>query len=160
MAENDDARLTAEVLAALRRDTYLRPLQMQVAVDNGTVTLTGSVDSQINRRAAEDAARRVVGIRDVRNYLTLMGGESSSRSDGDIVREIREQMAQDPTIDDPAHFHVRSEFGPVCGVGTAESEEERESVIAAVRRVPGVESVDDRMELRVPMVPEEQPGSS
>lgn len=151
MAERDDARLTAEVLAALERDTFLDPLTMQVFVDNGIVTLTGSIDSEINRQAAEDAARRVVGVRDVVNELTLMATESSARADEDIANEVREQMAADPTIN-LERFHVRSRFGRVFITGTAESLEEKESLVAAVRRVPGVEDIEDRTELVVPAI--------
>ncbi|MDI7276776.1 MAG: BON domain-containing protein, partial [Anaerolineae bacterium] len=93
MAERDDARLTAEVLAALRRNTFLEPLAMQVVADNGVVTLTGSVDSELNRQAAEREVRLIEGVREVRNMLTVMGARSSSRSDEDIVREVREAMA-------------------------------------------------------------------
>ncbi len=156
MAESDDIRLTAEVLAELRRDTFLRPLDLRVSAANGVVTLTGSVDSEITRRSAEDAVRRVVGVTDVQNLLTLMGTESSSRSDDDIVREVLEQMQSDPTIDDLQRYHIRSHFGQVFVSGMAESMEEHESVIAAIRRVPGVESVDDRIEEQVPLITEER----
>lgn len=158
MAEQDDARLTAEVLASLRRNAFLRPLEMQVDVDGGIVTLTGSVDSDTVRTAAETEARMIVGVVDVRNHLTVMGVGSSSRSDDDLVREVREQWLRDPTLQNPDRFHVRSRFGQVFVSGTAESEEERESVLAGVRRVAGVEAIDDRLELRVPMVPEMEPG--
>lgn len=151
MAERDDERLAAEVLAELRRNTFLEPLSMQVIVDNGVVTLTGSVDTELNRQAAEDTARRIVGVRDVINQLTLIGKESYARRDAEIQREVLEQMAADPTIE-VDRFHVRVRFGQVIISGTAESLEERESVIAAAQRVPGVEGIDDRIQVRVPII--------
>ena len=156
MAERDDAQLTAEVLATLKRDTFLKPLAIEVIADNGVVTLVGSVDSELDRQTIVDLTRRVPGVRDVVNRLTLSGPESSSRPDDDIQREVLASMASDPTIQ-PERFHVRVHFGRVIISGTAESLEEQESVIAAAKRVPGVEAVDDRIEVRVPVI-DEQPG--
>lgn len=158
MAERDNAQLTAEVLAELRRDTFLEPLAIQVIADNGIVTLTGSIDSELNRQAIEDAARRVAGVRDVRNYLTLMGAESSSRSDDDVRAEVIEQLQRDPTIE-AERFRVRVRFGRVFLTGTAESLEERESVVAAAQRVPGVEAIDDRTDVHVPVI-DQEPGQA
>ncbi len=150
--QDDDRRLETEVRAELKRNTFLEPWSIQVYADNGVVTLVGSVDSELTRKAAEDMARLVVGVKDVNNELTLMSAESSARRDEDLVREVKEQIAADNTIEDPERFHVRARFGQVFISGMAESEEERESVIQAALRVPGVEAVDDRMEVRVPVI--------
>lgn len=149
---DDDMRLENEVRAEIKRNTFLEPLGIQVSADKGVVTLTGSVDSELTRQSAESMARLIVGVEDVNNQLTLMGPESSTRSDEALVREIKEQIAADNTLEDPERFHVRARFGQVFISGTAESEEEHESVIMAAQRVPGVEAIDDRMEVKVPVI--------
>lgn len=149
---DDDRRLENEVRAELKRNTFLEPWSIQVSADNGVVTLVGSVDSDLTRQTAVDMTRLVVGVTGVNNELTLMAVESSARPDEDLVREIKEQMAADNTIEQPERFHVRSKFGRVFISGTAESEEERESVIQAAQRVPGVEAVDDNIEVKVPVI--------
>lgn len=156
MAEREDAQLTAEVLAALRRNTFLEPLAFQVVANDGVVTLTGSIETELNRRAVEERVWEVGGVKDVRNHLTVMEDESSSRSDDDIHREVIEQMELDPTIE-VDRFHVRSQFGRVFISGIAESLDEHESVISAIHRVPGVTGIDDRMEDRIPIV-DDEPG--
>ncbi len=150
--QNDDRRLENEVRAELRRNAFLDPLGIKVSADNGVVTLVGSVDSEETRRAAEDMARLIVGVTDVNNELTLMGPESSARADDDLEREVREQIAADNTIENPERFHVRATFGRVYIIGPAESIEERDSVVKAAQRVPGVEAIDDRMEVKVPII--------
>ena len=154
MTERDDARLTAEVLAALRRNTFLEPLAFQVVANDGVVTLTGSIETELSRRAIEERVWEVAGVKDVHNHLTVMEDESSSRSDDDIRREVIEQIELDPTIE-ASRFHVRSQFGRVFISGTAESLDEHESVIAAIHRVPGVTGIDDRIGDRVPIVGDE-----
>jgi|YelNatPaOPRAMG01_1025707.scaffolds.fasta_scaffold150816_2 osmotically-inducible protein OsmY len=148
----DDRRLEMEVRAELKRNTFLRPWSIQVYADNGVITLVGSVDSELTRQTAEDMARLVVGVTGVNNELTLMAPESSARRDEDLVREVKEQIAADDTIEDPERFHVRASFGQVFISGVAESEEEHESVLQAAQRVPGVEAIEDRIEVRVPVI--------
>ncbi len=154
MAERGDAELTAAVLAALRDDVFMRPLTlgMQISADNGIVTLRGSVDSELNRQTAEHVAREAAGVRDVVNLLTVMDAESSGRSDADLLEEIKREMRRDLTIEAPERFYLRVRFGRATASGTAESEEERDSVLAAIRRVPGVEGVDDLMDVKVPVI--------
>ncbi|HOG47035.1 MAG TPA: BON domain-containing protein [Anaerolineae bacterium] len=153
MAERkDDQRLENEVRAELKRNVFLEPLGIQVSADKGTITLVGSVDSELTRQTAEDMARLVVGVDKVNNQLTLMGPESSTRADSELEREITAQIAADNTIEQPERFHVRSRFGQVFVSGTAESEEEHESVVLAVQRVPGVETIEDRIDVKIPVI--------
>jgi len=152
MAQEADRELEAMVLASLRRNTFLRPLAIKVGVRDGIVTLEGSIDSELNRQAAEHEIRLIDGVKGVENHLTVIGEESSSRTDRDVAQEVREQIAADPTLEDASRFHIRVEFGRVFVSGEAESMEERESVLAAIQRVPGVEGIEDRMTVRVPMI--------
>lgn len=163
MAERIGPQLTESVLESLRGDTFLRRLTMGlqvVADDNGVVTLTGSIDSLFNRDIIEQNVRQVEGVRDVNNYLTLMGADSNVRPDAEVQHEIMEQMALDPTLERRERFHVRVRFGRVELTGEVESWEERESVVAAVQRVPGVQAVEDRLEMRVPLASRQRPGRS
>src|SRR5690348_13524011 len=54
--------LQRDVLAELKWDPIVRDLVVHVDVDDSVVTLTGSVTSDAERRAAEDAAWRVGGV--------------------------------------------------------------------------------------------------
>jgi hyperosmotically inducible protein len=151
MATNDNARFTREVLSALQADSFLRRISagIRVDADDGVVTLTGSMESPEDRQAAIDAARRVVGVREVVNHITLMGQRSYSRPDADLQSEVQEELRKDISID-PDRFHVRSQFSVIHLSGEAESEEERDAALAAIHRVPGVEGIEDNTTVRVP----------
>ena len=56
-----DEQIQREVLAELKWDSRLQPNEIGVAVKDGVVTLTGTVDSYIKKWAAESAAQRVRG---------------------------------------------------------------------------------------------------
>jgi hypothetical protein len=69
----DDATLTTNVKAALSGDAAISQQAVQVAVQQGVVTLSGNVsDDTASSVAAQDAAR-VTGVKQVVNSLTVAG---------------------------------------------------------------------------------------
>jgi hypothetical protein len=69
----DDATLTTNVQAALSKDTAISQQPIQVAVQAGTVTLTGNVsDDTASAVAAQDAAE-VKGVKMVVNSISVAG---------------------------------------------------------------------------------------
>ena len=67
-----DEQLATAVSYALADDRRVHAMQMKVAVRGGIVTLTGSATDADERRAAEDVARGVAGVRDVENQLVVV----------------------------------------------------------------------------------------
>jgi hyperosmotically inducible protein len=67
-----NATLTTKVKTALAADVGLRTLTgINVDSEGSVVTLKGSVDTEANKRRAEQIARGVEGVSTVRNQLTL-----------------------------------------------------------------------------------------
>ncbi|HKC85408.1 MAG TPA: BON domain-containing protein, partial [Blastocatellia bacterium] len=58
----------------LTDDWYVDASDMEVSVNNCTVTLSGRVDSRLEKRRAEDIAESVPGVKDVSNRLTVGPG--------------------------------------------------------------------------------------
>jgi osmotically-inducible protein OsmY len=72
-AQRTDDQITAVIEAALTDDPWLDASGVQVSVQQGIVTLTGTVSSREGKRRAEALADRVGGVRDVHNTLTIPG---------------------------------------------------------------------------------------
>ncbi|HJY79119.1 MAG TPA: BON domain-containing protein [Burkholderiales bacterium] len=67
-----DATLTTKVKSALAADVGLRTLTgISVTSDGSTVTLQGAVDTDANKRRAEQVARGVDGVSSVKNELAV-----------------------------------------------------------------------------------------
>lgn len=67
-----NAALTAKVKTALAGDVGLRTLtSIDVDSEGSVVTLKGKVDTEENKRRAEQVAQRVEGVSSVRNQLTV-----------------------------------------------------------------------------------------
>lgn len=67
---SDDMLATA-VSKSLTDDPHVSAMQVKVSADQGVVTLTGEVPGTSERDAAEHAANRVAGVREVRNRITV-----------------------------------------------------------------------------------------
>ena len=68
---SEDARIQSDVKAQMTEDWYLDASNVTVSVANAEVTLTGTVESRIAKRLAEDCADSIPGVRDVINKLRI-----------------------------------------------------------------------------------------
>ncbi len=66
-----NAEICSDVINALRSDPWIDAANINVAVDNGAVTLTGSVPNLFQKRQAGDDAWDVPGVADVHNDLVI-----------------------------------------------------------------------------------------
>jgi osmotically-inducible protein OsmY len=71
----DDAVVTAKVKAKLIDDEVTKAYQIEVATFQGTVQLSGSVDSEEARSRAGELARNVGGVKDVKNSLQVRNSD-------------------------------------------------------------------------------------
>ncbi|MCL5961265.1 MAG: BON domain-containing protein [Chloroflexi bacterium] len=67
----DDAEIKRDIEDSLFWDTWVDAGKVQVEVENGLVTLTGTAASIVEKRAAEDDAWDVPGVIDVRNKVCI-----------------------------------------------------------------------------------------
>lgn len=73
-----DDRIEEDVNEALTRHPGLDASEVDVSVENSEVTLTGTVESRLDKRMAEDAAESCPGVRDVHNQLRVALGAGAT----------------------------------------------------------------------------------
>ncbi len=66
-----DETLAETIIHALDRNIYVDVDDIDVTVENGTVTLTGAVPSQAAKQAAHDIARFTLGVKEVKDRITV-----------------------------------------------------------------------------------------
>src|SRR5438067_1571099 len=76
----DDAKVTSDIQAKLAADSGLQDKQLTVQSSNGTVTLSGAVDSQAERDAAAKYAAAETGVKTVVNNLQVGSTESAAQA--------------------------------------------------------------------------------
>ena len=67
----DDARVHDDVCDALMLDPFVDASDIEVTVQAGEVTLSGTVADRQQKRAAASCADHVPGVRDVHNHLRV-----------------------------------------------------------------------------------------
>lgn len=76
----EDGWIHIKVRAALAAVDDLRDSTINVDVDNNVVTLRGSVANAASKKAAEDAAKKVDGVKSVSNKLEVKADSSSNKA--------------------------------------------------------------------------------
>lgn len=76
----EDGWIHLKVRAALAAVDDLRDSTINVDVDKNVVTLRGSVGNAASKKAAEDAAKKVDGVKSVTNKLELKADGSSNKA--------------------------------------------------------------------------------
>lgn len=120
-----------------------------VAVEHGVVSLTGFVDSYAQKWAVERAAARVLGVKDVRNYLDVLPPQDPSGEDRRIRRAARHALEWDARV--PAGVLCDVTDGVLRLRGVVERFSQREAAEEAVRNLMGVRDVVN--EIRVAPAP-------
>jgi osmotically-inducible protein OsmY len=133
-------RLRAEVAAELNWDPKVDSMDITVSVEGGRVTLHGTVARFRQKRAADNAARRVYGVTAISNFLEVHIPDRDRRADADVRADVGQALALNDLI--PATVQASVEAGLVTLSGVAAWQFQRDEAELACAAVPGVMGVD------------------
>jgi osmotically-inducible protein OsmY len=134
-----------EVLRELRWDSRLGWWDTEcinVTVQEGVVTLTGSVLNYAKKLAAQEAAHRVAGVLDVANDIKVR--VARDREDAELARAVRSVLEWDVLVPDE---NIKSTLadGWVTLEGSVGNMREREDAERAVLHLEGVVGVNNKI---------------
>ena len=149
-----DREIQQAVLRELDWEPSVSSTEIGVAVKDGIVTLSGTVDSYYKRYHAERAALRVHGVRAVVNELDVTLPASSERTDEDIARAA--VNALESRISVPSErIKVRVRDGWLTLEGDVDWNYQKESAESAVRHLVGVKGVTNLLTVKPRVSPED-----
>ncbi|OOG37674.1 ornithine aminotransferase [Rhodanobacter sp. C06] len=138
--QNDD-EIAQRALSILAWNTAIPSRDLRVQVSRGWVTLSGSVNWNFQRRAAENEVRKLGGVTGVTNNIKLPT-EVQAR---DLKQRIQEALKRHAEIEAGAvHVDVRAD-GTVRIDGHVDNWSEMQAVERAVWSAPGVRVVEDNL---------------
>jgi osmotically-inducible protein OsmY len=73
-----DKRIRQEVDAVIERDPALKDRSINFSVDNGDITVTGTVRTETERQKINELAMQVAGVKSVANALRVSPGEGGN----------------------------------------------------------------------------------
>jgi osmotically-inducible protein OsmY len=131
--------LEHDVRTALAFDPILTGGEIEVAVENGVVTLSGDVTSVRAAIAAERAVKRVDGVRGIANALHVRARQE--RTDTDLAREALHRLRNNVAVPLCVQAVVRD--GHIRLDGTVTWDYQRAAAEEAVRYLSGVTGVSN-----------------
>lgn len=141
-----DMQLKQDIEDELRFDPKINAAQIGVTVDNGVVSLLGDVDTYAEKWAAEDATKRVSGVRTVAQDLKVKILFEDKRDDSEIAAAVQSALRWDVFI--PATVTAKVAAGYVTLEGKVNWNFERDAAEKAVRYLTGVTGVNDLITLK------------
>jgi osmotically-inducible protein OsmY len=131
--------LQEEVIEELAFDPRVNANDVAVSVNEGIVTLRGTVPSFSQKWEAEDAAKRVRGVCGVADELVVDLPSGHVRSDTDIALAIEHRFASNASVPPSVKFVVKD--GSVTLSGEVPWYYQLQEAAFEARRVVGVKSV-------------------
>ncbi len=136
-SDQEIARAAADAIAW---NTLLADAKIQVFVDNGRITLQGTVNWNYQRQSADRSVRYLAGVRDVNNHIVVKPVAERVA----IKSHIQAALIRNARLDsDRVSVEVRGEH--VVLSGTVQSWIERDEAERAAWASPGVGEVDNEL---------------
>ncbi len=142
----EDSSVTARVESKFLANKHLSPLNIDTTTAGGVVTLTGSVRDEVQKQMAEELARGVPGVVDVRNELLVVPetyterdkrGFSQRLRDRGITMNVRAVLLRDGETKG-LKIGVETVNGVVTLTGIANSEEQKAKIGQSAAQASGV----------------------
>ncbi len=145
--EMSDSWITLKTKLGLLADERVSSLDIHVTTQKGAITLSGKVNSEGARQAAEEIALNVEGQKKVINHLAVVPAADRKvveRQDDQIVRDVERRLKGDAGLR-KTDIEVRSDNGIVTLTGQATSLETSVRASEVARRAPGVRAVRNEL---------------
>lgn len=147
-----DEQIQRDVLDELKWDARIQPNEIGVSVKDGVVTLTGDVDTYLKKWDAEEAAKRVRGVKAVANDIVVQLPGFGERTDTDIAAAATRALEWDAAVPTDK-VKVTVSKGWVTLEGEVNWEYQKQDAERAVRRLAGVRGVSNLIMVRPRLTP-------
>ena len=144
---SNDSQLQQAVLAELNWEPSITAAHIGVTAEDGVVTLTGHVDTFIQKHSAEQAAGRVKGVKGVAEEIEVQLPFDKKRTDDEIAAAAIDRLEWDVSIP-PDVIKVKVEKGWVTLTGEVNWHYEKEAAEDNVRKLFGVIGVSNQIKIK------------
>lgn len=149
-----DVEIQKDVMDELKWTPFLNASQIGVAVKNGVVTLSGTVDMYSKKTAAENAAKRVSGVKAVAEDIEVKLPGSSLRTDAEIAEAVLNALKWHSAIREDK-LKIKVEDGLVTLEGEVDWEYQRNSASIVAEDLTGVRGIINNIKISHKTTPKE-----
>lgn len=145
MKKSNDV-LRKEVIEAIKWEPILSSNEIDVSVDDGIVTLGGTVDNYTQKKEAEQVVKNIAGVKAVVDDVKVDLYFSAIKSDTDIAASVTKALRENWAV--PYHsLKVTVENGWVTLEGILHWNFQRKAADNAIRYLDGVRGVIDKIKI-------------
>jgi osmotically-inducible protein OsmY len=152
VSSHTDEDIQRDVLEELTWDIRVQPNEIGVVVKDGIVTLTGWVDSYLNKTAAEEDAQRVSGVKAVANDIEVRLPGAAERTDTDLARAALNALKWDAGIPTDK-IDITVSHGWVTLKGEVDHYFQKRDAERALERLSGVRGVSNLLTVKPQPLP-------
>ncbi|HEX8531118.1 MAG TPA: BON domain-containing protein [Cytophagales bacterium] len=143
----NNTELEKDVREEIRWSPVLNGAEIGVTAKDGVITLTGTVDSYTKKLAAEDAAKRVKGVRAVAEEIRVVFDGPPLRTDTQIATAIVDAFKSNWSVPDD-DVTVQVENGWVTLRGEVSWNYQRASAVEDANKQTGVKGVTNLITIK------------
>lgn len=148
-----DAWIDGKAETTLLLNGNLNSFDINTDVKNGAVTLTGKVESDVDKALAEELIENLDGVSGVDNQLTVMASgkqaddkDNSDLKDAKIATVVKTRLLFESEVSGTA-IDVDAENGVVTLQGEVDSAAEKDLAVAIAKNTNDVSRVIDKLQV-------------
>lgn len=148
-AASSDPWITAKTKLALLTAEGVNPLHVNIDTVDGRVTLHGTVETDAERRKAEEVARGIDGVSAVENLIQVVperAAETVEAADDQLKEQVAKRLDADTALEDSDVIVQSVNKGVVLLAGEATTLSDHLRAVEVAGAVPGVRRVASEIE--------------
>lgn len=142
-----NAQLQKDVQDEISWSPMLNPAEIGVTVKDGIVTLTGVVDSYSKKLAANDAAKRITGVKAVAEEIEVKYKDYGKKNDTEIAASVLNALKWNIEVPD-TKVKAEVENGWVTLTGEFDWNFQKEAARSSVELLTGVSGVSNNITIK------------
>ena len=143
----NNSELQTDVQNAIKWEPLLNAAEIGVTAKDGVVSLTGTVDSYAKKTEAENAAKRVIGVKALVEKIEVKFPNSWSKSDEEIANEALKALKSNYSFPDDK-VTVKVENGWLSLEGSLPWNYQKEEAKSCVNYLMGVKGVTNNISIK------------
>jgi osmotically-inducible protein OsmY len=142
-----NSELQKDVQDTIKWEPLLNAAEIGVTAKDGVISLTGVVDSYIKKMEAENAAKKVIGVKAVVEKIEVKFANSFTKTNLEIANEVLSALKSDWSIPNDK-VTVKVENGWVTLEGELPWNYQKDSAKSAVSQLTGVKGVSNEIKIK------------
>lgn len=139
--------LQTDVQNAIKWEPLLHAAEIGVTAKDGVVSLTGVVDSYAKKMEAENAAKKVIGVKALVEKIEVKFPGSWAKTDAEIANEVLSALKFNGSVPKDK-VTVKVEDGWVSLEGELPWNYQKEAAKSAINHLPGVKGVNNNIKIK------------